>query len=266
MRYSNSHSGYSVIIALFVMSFLLVLTTWVFRLVLSELTLNRWEQWYIQAYAGATSARELALLHIKQNGYGDYDFIEHSVNNRSVVLSEKNRDNFALNKDVFISYDLWYRVDSYKWSVSSFWYDIIPLFSDDISVSDIDLDITSWDGDTLVWNILWDNSGLAGLWSFDGNTKAKSRTLDGINIDFWKPTIKEFLSREDNYYLIIFNSGNDIIDYTLESAPWEYFTLPRTQIISSAQVGEYRQNLQTNFDNTEFLGILRYSIFSPNIE
>ncbi|MCH2189275.1 hypothetical protein MK079_05620, partial [Candidatus Gracilibacteria bacterium] len=92
---SNTYSAYTIIIALFIMSFLLILTTGVFRLILGELHQNRGSESYLKAFAGAQSGRELALLHIKQNGYGSYDMIPHSINPRSVILSKTPNNHHA---------------------------------------------------------------------------------------------------------------------------------------------------------------------------
>jgi hypothetical protein len=71
--------------------------------------------------------------------------------------------------------------------------------------------------------------------------------------------VSDFLNNSENY-LILFNSGNFDIEFTLNSS--DNFSKPKTQIISSAQVGEYRHNLQTDYDNTKFLNMLKYSVFS----
>lgn len=264
MKYTHSKSAYSLIIALFVMSFLLVLTTGMFRLVLSELLQNRWEEWYLQAFAWAESSRELALLHIKKNGYESYDNIPHEISNKSILLSDSmDMGDFSAQKDVFISYDLWSRADTYEWKIGKFKYDIIPLYSNDIHLQDVSLDVTQWNSEELLWNIVGLKSGLAGFGEFNKNTPGKSRRLSDRVILFDTPSIGEFLQDGDQNYLIVFNAGKNDITYTLKSSKWNYFTLPRSYIISSAQIWKYRQNLQTYFDNTEFLWILRYSIFSP---
>jgi len=256
--------------ALFVISFLLVLTTGIFSLVLWELKQNRGEQWYLQAYAGAESGRELALLTIKQKWYGYYDSIAHEISNKSSLLAE-DRNNFKKNKDVFISYDLAYKVSRYSWSLAKFEYDIIPLYWEDESGTYNTLSVTwelEWwsDSSKLLWNIIWEQASLAGFWEFWDVTLGKSRTLDVNNNILYDDNvwIQDFLETSDQKYLIIFNAGSEILEYSIASDDDNYFTLPRTDIISSAQVGKYKQNLRTRFDNTEFLDVLKYSIFSPN--
>ena len=73
-----------------------------------------------------------------------------------------------------------------------------------------------------------------------------------------------FLSSSDSNYFVLFNSWNSgVIKYTVKSTnPLEFFSKPRTTIITSAQVWNYKQNLSVDFDNTDFLNILKYSIYS----
>ncbi len=247
-------SGYSVIIALFIMSFLLVLTTGIFSLVLWELNQNRGEQWYLAAYAWAESGQELALLTIKQNGYGYHDSISAEMYD-----------------GVTVEYDLWYRVSEYVGSLTKFKYDIIPLFSQDLSWVSKPESVSGemlrgTDGSALLWNIIGESISLAGFGEFDRNSSGKSRGIDiQGNIEYDDAiTLEDFLEDSGESYLILFNAWDDEIEYKIQVPQGQYFTLPRTQIISSGRVKQYKQNLRTSFDNTTFLDTLKYSIFSPN--
>lgn len=249
------------------MSFLLLMTTGVFRLVVWELTQTRWEESYLKAYAWAESWRELALLHVKENGYGSYDAIDHSISHRSIVLAQDPSDisQFHPTQDVLLSYDLWYRASEHQGLISSYQYDIIPLYSDEDQLKDMSLEIISGDPTTLLWNIISQNSGLAGYGEFDVSTFGKSRWIDeNNNISFGEPELWDFLAVSDNNYLVLFNASDIDLEYRLSAGDGDVFTLPRTDIISSGQVWKYRQNLRTQLDNTEFLWILRYSVFSPD--
>lgn len=79
-------------------------------------------------------------------------------------------------------------------------------------------------------------------------------------------SIESFLASDtrSTNYLILFNpDASTDIDYRLYTdSDSEFFTKPRTEIISSAQVGKYKQNFRTVVDNTEYLNVLKYSIFS----
>ena len=69
---------------------------------------------------------------------------------------------------------------------------------------------------------------------------------------------------------MLFNkSWSDIMDYELRTqatdlitSSTEFFSKPVWNITSSVTVWKYRQNISTSIDNTEFLNMLKYSIFS----
>lgn len=269
MNISNK-KAFSSIVALFMVWFLLILTSWVYNLVLKELFDNRSLWNYIKAYAWAQSAAELALLKIKEKGYGYYDNIEHNVNNRSVILSENPLDSSLYNswKDALISYDLWTKVQSYVWELNTLWYDIIPLFYLDDSwekkALKIKLDISEGNHTDLVWNIVWGSSWISWVWSFAHNTFWNKRSLNWNNLSFTNQNIESFLNSSIGNYLILFNWwNNNSIKYTIQTLDdSEYFSKPKTEIISSSEVGGYRQNLRIELDNTKYLNILKYSIYS----
>lgn len=263
----NNKSWYSVIISLLIIWFLLILTTWVFNLVLNELKDNKaiWD--YIKAYAWAESAWELALLKIKQNWYWYYDEINDSVNNRSVVLSEfpLNSSLYTKNRDVLISYDIWSKAASYDWILEELEYDIIPLFYIDDSwenkVSNIDLSIISWTESDLSWNVIWESAWISWIWT---NLVWVKKTLSWDWFNYSRQNLTSFLSDSEKNYLVLQNSWNSWnIEYRIRSInSWESFSKPETYIETSAKVWNYKQNLNIKLDNTEFLNMLKYSIYS----
>ena len=105
---TNKNSWFSVVLAVFLVWFMLILTTWTFNLIFTELNDNRWAWSYLNAFAWAEWAQELALLKIKEKSYWYDDEIQHNINDRSIVLSQNSTDisKFNWNKDVFISYSL----------------------------------------------------------------------------------------------------------------------------------------------------------------
>lgn len=264
---NNNKSWYSIIVSVMIIWFLMVVTTWVLNLVLLELKDTKWWLNYMRAYSAAEWAWELALLKIKQEWYAYVDKIDDRVNNRSIVLANDPLDTDSFNnvKDAYISYDFNYKVNEYSWELATAAYDIIPLFhltySWEQKVNNITLEVEEWDDDKLTWNLIWENSGISGVWEISSSTIWKWRKPDWSKLE---KSVWNFLSENSNNYLILFNTDpDDIINYTLESDdPDEYFVKPRTDIISSAQIWKYRQNLQISLDNTEFLNILRYSIYS----
>lgn len=272
MKYwKNNKSWYSIVISIIMVGFLIILTSGVFNLVLSELNDSKWRSNYLKAYAAAEWALELWLLNVKNKWYWYYDKIDNTVNDKSIILSSNPLDSTKLKKsrDVIISYDNDSKINDYTWNISSLGYDIIPLFYLDDSweqkVSDIELNISDF-RDNLVWNILSTKSWISWIWSFDWLTDWNLKTVVSWKFSFSSKNIWDFLndSLNNNNYLIIFNSNSsEIINYNLKSTnPSEFFTKPRLDIISSAKIGNYKQNLWTKLDNTAYLNILKYSIYS----
>ena len=269
MKHYNNNSGYSIVISLLMVGFLIVVTSWVFNLVLWELNDNRWRENYLKAFAAAEWAQELALLKIKEKGYGYYGTEAIKINDP--ILAEDPLD-IRLAKDAIISYNLDSKTDSYTESLPALWYAIVPLFTlDDAEPSQPDFlqsDGTAgilslllevpWD--TLIWNLLSENGGMSWTWRFSELDTSIFSTASSVTPDY---SVKDFINTNTRKlnYLILFNSDPDNpVEYTLTSN--REFTKPEATIISSAQVWKYKQNLSTTLDNTEFLNILRYSIYS----
>ncbi|NDK10174.1 hypothetical protein GW846_05355 [Candidatus Gracilibacteria bacterium] len=255
---TSSPQGYSIIIAVLTIGFLLVLTTSTLTLALQEMQDGKGSQDYMKAYSAAEGGLELALLKIKDNGYGYYGQL-----NDSKILG-------GGNKDPKISYDFDSKVESYSGTIDGFQSDIVPLFWTDnsgVMRSTNAITLTSTDSN-LIWNIVGEKSGISGIGAITNSTtvgKKEITTVSG-NTDFTftqSQGVQDFVATNPESYLIIYNSGNTEISYTLNSGN-EAITKPRALVISSAKVGKYTQNLETVIDNTEFLGILKYSIYSGN--
>jgi len=260
MKYKNyENTGwFSVVISLLIIWFLLVLTTGIYNLILKELYDNR-DMWNaIKAYAWAESAQEIALLQIKEKGYW-YDV---QVENSHILGDDPN--NFKAQKEVAISYDLGTKTNNYEGEIEEFQYDIIPLFYIDESgweenINNMNFSVSQWAGN-LVWNLVSSDSWISWVW--DETEWDKRILLPGGEGELWyeRETITSFLSSNSIVYFILFNSWNWDVKYTLNSS--NYFSKPKTRIISSATVGNVKQNLWTTLDNTEYLNILKYSIYS----
>ena len=272
---TNKNSWFSVVLAVFLVWFMLILTTWTFNLIFTELNDNRWAWSYLNAFAWAEWAQELALLKIKEKSYWYDDEIQHNINDRSIVLSQNSTDisKFNWNKDVFISYSLNTKTGSYDWEIAPLWYDIIPLFyfekdtSNEKKALSPTITLISWIQDDLAWNIVWTWAWISWSWVFNPATLWSRKDVEDSwplkKFSFSQISINSFLNQSSENYLILFNwNETDTLKYSLKVPTWEYFTRPNTEITSSAQVWKYRQNLRTKFDNTEFLNILKYSIFS----
>jgi len=260
-------SWYSVIVSLLLIGFIMVLSIWILRLILNEMKINRAMWDYLKAYAWAESSQELALLNIKKYWYWYDWFIDNSKNDKSVILSENflNKSLFHPKKDVLVSYINDWKVNSYEWILSPLSYDIIPLFFIDSTwekkVTDIDFVILSWDSNNLSWNIVWKNDWISWVWDISSwfEKKYNSSWFSILNT-----SVSNFLNWSNTNYLILFNSWNlDNISYKISTtSSIEFFTKPRLSITSSWEIWEYKQNLSTIVDNTEFLNILKYSIYS----
>ncbi len=272
MIFNNTNKWwYSIIISIMIIWFLIVLTSWTFNLVLSELNDTKWMFNYIKAFSAAEWALELSLLKIKEEWYWYYDKIENNINNRSIILSSNPLDItlFSKSKDSILSYDMDSKVNSYSGSISPLSYDIIPLFYlDDIwekKVNKIKLNSSSF-VNKLAWNIVSDNWWLSGVWIINSSTLWNYKTALSWSFHFSNILVDSFLSdsHNTNSYLILFNSDSlNNIEYNLiATVGGEFFTKPRAEIISSAVIGKYKQNLKTMLDNTEYLNILKYSIYS----
>ena len=267
MKKNKNNWWYSIILILLIIWFLLFLWVWIFSMILNDLKDNRamWDNY--KAYAWAESASELALLQIKKNWYAYYDKVDHNVNNRSIILSENPLNIWAYNwnKDVMISYNIWSKVNDYSWTLEPLEYDIVPLFyindSWEQKISNLIFSIDSWIDSNLAWNIIWNSGWLAWTWSNTGGFK-KNMDVDGFKLS--NETINNFISSSDSNYFVLFNSWDSWdIKYNIKSTdPAKFFSKPKTSIVSSAQVWNYKQNLNVDLNNTEFLNILKYSIFS----
>lgn len=258
---------YSVIISLLLIWFLIVLSIWIFRLILNEMKSNKAMWDYIKSYAWAESSQELALLEIKIKGYWYDTKILDNKEWKSIILSKNFLDNslYHPKKDVLISNSNDWKVNSYDWKLKPLWYDIIPLFYLDDTwekkVNNIDFLVKSWDSGNLSWNVIWKLNWISWVWS---DLTGIKKTITSLGFTQENKTIWEFLNSSSTNYLVLFNSWNTWdIDYKLSTnISTEFFTKPRLTILSSWEVWDYKQNLQTIVDNTEFLNILKYSIYS----
>ncbi|NDK08665.1 hypothetical protein EOM39_05505 [Candidatus Gracilibacteria bacterium] len=264
MLNNNNKSGYSIIIAIFVIGFLLALTSSILKLVIVELNDNRGVYNYLKTHYATMGAGEMVMMKIKDNGYGYYEKINFDKSNPiSNIL------NIDGEKNPIISYDINSKVKEYDGSISPLSYDVIPLFYIENNGSgvliDMDLSSTGSNLGDLSWNIISSNGGLSGEGGFTLNSEGYLKQLDQ-NSDFLIDTksIGDFLSENNNNfnYLVLFNSSeNTTINYNLDGKGG-FFTKPRTEIAVSSKIGSYKQNISIKYDNTEYLGMLKYSIYN----
>lgn len=269
MKNINNKSWYAILVTLMIIGFLIVLTTGVLNLLLNELNDNKWEEKYLKASFAAEWAMELALLKIKNEWYWIYDKIEFENFNSDIL-----RDDINNKKEVSISYDLNSKTDDYKWILLPYEQVVVPLFYMSWTpivynkVKKINLSIINYSefsvSDKMAWNIISENGDWIWWKSLINQTsKWKWRMWDWgflsqVNIN-WNSGFLDLYNK--NYMVIINLDPNNNLEYNLKSIDWE-FTRPISKIISSAKIWKYKQTYETFLDNTEFLSILKYSVFS----
>ncbi len=257
MKINKQNSWYTILVTLMIIGFLIVLTTWVLNLVLRELNDNRWAWKYLQTYAWAEWAMELALLDIKKHWYWIYD----KKDDLEYLKTQRSK--------ISISYNLNSKTKLYSWILEPFEQSVIPLFyikPNDTreKINTLDLKILNssvfTDDTKMAWNIVSQNwDWIWWNWKIDTTIKGKWRKANWSFLG--EIHISNFLSTYDNNYLVVINLDNtNNLNFELSST--EDFTKPTSKIFSSAQIGNYKQNLETTLDNTAFLSILKYSVFS----
>jgi len=260
MKIQKKHSWYTILMVLMIIGFLLVVTTWTLNLVLRELKDNKAQWDYLKAFAWAEGALELALLDIKKNWYWYYKKVVFGDLESKIL-----RDNPNDKKEILISYDLNSKTKTYSGTLEPFKQAVIPLFYiDDLGEHKIDnlkLQIINSfpDSSLMAYNIVslnWD-----WLWwkgEINGDILLKWRDF---RWNYLEKNLYDFLQTYDYNYLIVINlNENNNLEFNLSST--QDFTKPVSDIISSAQIMNYKQNLKTALDNTEFLWILKYSLYS----
>lgn len=256
---------FSIVVAIFMIGFLLVLTTGVFNLVLREMKWNKWAESYLKAYAGAEWAMELWLLKIKENGYWFDEDLEFTDSGSEILSFETD---YKKNRDPRISYDMDIKTNKYSasWSLSlaTGATVIIPLFWKDWAsewiTTKLNLLWLSSEAD-MNWNII----GKHGEWiswtgSFNYTITKKYQDKNGA---FVTNTIKTFLTDNPQSYLMLFNKNpNNNLDYIVDVDGADFFSKPIGLITSSVIVGGYKHNISTEINNTKFLNMLKYSVYS----
>ena len=252
MKSSINKDWYAIISAILIIGFLLILTVWWFQLVLQEVYDGRGKQNYLKAYAAAEAGLELALYEVRDKGYAYFEERPFSVD----IFWDSLRN-------AQYSFEFLWKVDSYTWNIAAAWVDIIPLFWID---SDEEIHrVSTWlhleASAEIAWNVLWEEVWVWGSWGFDWATAIDKKELEEAgSFTLINSDLNSFLNTPEIKYLLIINTWSEAQEYTLTSPT--FFTLPRHDIISSWKVGNFTQNIRTHLDNTDFLWLLRYSIYA----
>ncbi len=245
--------AYSMIIVIVLIWFMLFLTTWVFRLVLNEMKDNNSIWNYSKAYIWAESASEIALLNIKEKWYGF---------NEPLLETDMLWTWITIPKIKYINDG---KTKSYSWTIEPLSYNIMPLFyikedSSEEKITNYALSVTSWTSHNLSWNIVWKEYWIS--WFWDMTTKWAKKTINWFNLEYEEQSVSDFLWESDTNYLILFNNSDSDISYNISSN--NYFTKPKIEIISSASVWWFKQNIKTDINYVDMTNRSKYSIYSPN--
>lgn len=252
----KNNDWYSVVLALLMTSFIIILVAWVFKLILENMYDTRWMEDYLKAYSRAEWSMELALKKVKDNNYW---YEEHIFPG---LWIKKISEVFGDNKKTLI----WYDINStsswiFDKLLNSNNYAIYPL----ISLSKPKLDIKSWDANSLVWNIIGNNWGISWTWRFNYNLSKEAKNINwSNNFVYETKTIENFLLTSTDNYLVLYNAWNTNLTYDLKSDnPREKFATENINIVSIWKVWNYKQNLNVDLNIANNLNLLKYSILSP---
>lgn len=253
MKKLNNNSWYSVILSILLVWFMLILAFWIFNLVSRENRDSRVVLNYLKAYSAAEWWVELALLESKNNNY----FLSSSE------LSSSEQEN------IFKKYELFYPKLNYQINsqtkeiidreIKSGEFMIIPLNQ----AKNIKLDAwLLWEN--LIWNIISWTDWITWKWNFETTTLWNKRTINSWLPKIENITVYDFLNSLllEESYLLLQNIWSDDLSFNLNSQ--EFFTSEELVIISSAEIDWLKQNLQVKLDNSQYLNLLKYVVFSSN--
>ena len=276
---------FTLLLILGVVWFLLILLTWIYKVVLFELHDTRDMSHFMKSRTASESWWEIAMLKLKENGFwyhadGIYD--TNNISWESIILAEFPLDTsqFNPNRDVFLGYEIDSKSQNYSWKIQPWDFQIIPLFyTGDIgsvgNTKEPKFEIITWTADDLVWNIIWTVWGVSWIWAFDGTTSVNLKELSDDTFSTWdwwsnkwftltNTTVTDFLNEWqllDKNYLTIYNVGDSLIAYNVTTWDGESFTKPITTVYSSAKIGDIKQNIELEIDNSKYFDVLKYAIY-----
>ncbi|EKE26321.1 MAG: hypothetical protein ACD_4C00337G0009 [uncultured bacterium (gcode 4)] len=280
----NNKSWFSVIIAMLITAFLIVLSSGILFIVLQETKNSRIVYNTISSYAWAEWALEYALLKAKNHKEGFSDSIKESDNESKLIIAGSGNVRYA--KDALINYEMNTSWKKYSWEIWSGAYEIIPLFFDSWTLMQVNSKnpnegnsllkkatefkfSSSW---SLIWNIIWNNSDWETfwiVWSWSNINESwiweLKETYYNSDTNAWDFKIEnvwigDFLEDYDTNYLILFNYSANPIKYSIESNDW--FSFPQISIIGTARIGDYKQNINFSQNKSEIFELLKYSFFN----
>ncbi|RAL57810.1 hypothetical protein BLD25_00430 [Candidatus Gracilibacteria bacterium GN02-872] len=300
----KNKKGYSIIIVTVIIGFLILLTSGVFRLIMGELKDNQVLGSYVKTYAGAESAQELALLDIKENGFGS----DKSL--KDFDLTTMKNIEKRTTKDVIISFgnDGKTNGEGIEFEIKGDEYNTIPLFylnSEEFTettkkeignglyeeeivnctptkekkcdykeekIKDYEIKITNGSPNNISWNVIGKQNGISGDGSKfkEGALKSLSEKGDKNNI-YGENREFSFEANKSVSSFLEESKTNYLQLYNAGDETIKYsltsaekFTKPEIKIISSGESGSYKTNIETRINLADLTSMSRFSIFSPD--
>lgn len=248
------------------------------RLVYNSIVSYEWAKW----------ANEYALLKIKNHSEWFSDSVTSSDFDSNLLAKNIWMTN---TKDQQMTYEIINTAKSYSWSLKEWEFDIIPMFIDEWELiqnssknpnkttENISKALTlnlSWDNE-FSWNIIWNDSVWDTYWvswswmnlslitqnslwiskktETDANLPTWTKKLTYENIKIW-----DFLNNYSSNYLVIYNTSNAELTYSISSN--ENFALPKLKIIWSSKIWDFRQNIEFVENKNKYFDSLKYSIYN----
>jgi len=279
MKIINNKSWFSVVVAILVSAFLIVISMWVLDLILGEQRITRTVSDTISTYAWAEGSLELALLWIMNHREGFFHSLDISQKtDKNVNILAKDPEHLIEMKEQRIGYDMETQSKNYTGTALKDEFVIIPLFFDKDneinkpSTKNMEkttgLDVVI--GNDVIWNIIGNNTegdtlGLVGIGRINGSTTGKMKQVgvtndnEGNKIGY-SPTkwVSEFMIENSDNYLILYSNA-PIFDYTIRSN--NGFSLPKISVTASSQIDNFKQNILFVEDKSRIFDALKYSVF-----
>ncbi len=288
MNKNNRHWWFSVIMAILITAFVVILSAWVLGVVLEEMRSTKLVYNSISTYEWAKWANEYALIKIKNH----MDWFADSVDKIDYDSKLLASNPLSISKnDISMSYDIFNNWKIYTWTVAPWEFEIIPLFYDDWQIMQTNskipnitapniiktVDITlKWDND-YTWNIIWNNASwetfwVSWTWTNSNTINEESEWVmkssvndanvwwDTKRFTFWNKKISDFLNAYSDNYLILYNISTNDLTYNIKSTAW--FSYPKLSIVWTAKIADFKQNIEFKENKNRHFDALKYSIFN----
>jgi hypothetical protein len=285
----NNKAWFSIVVAMLVTAFLIVLSMWVLDLILGDRKITRVVYNSISTYAGAEWSLELALLKIKNHREGFKD---------EIVLDDTNswllgKNGTAGKMEQKIAYTMDTRSNSYSGSAKEGEFVIIPLYYDDeiwithnenSAMKKTELLKVDWIDWNVVWNIIgninsWIHEGdtlwLVGKWPIQEDTMWDQKIIDNnvcdsdgnCEIKYSSWSVSDFIRDHSDNYLILFSDAP--FHYEIKSGKDAsgndtFFSLPKISVVATSQIGDFMQNISFTEDKSRLFDALKYSVFTED--